>query len=314
MAFRYSFAPLRVGSLIIVVVALAGCLSPIPTAPPTPSVIIQGDTPGTEEVQPIELDNCNGKADAAREEQRTRSVEFTISGEIAASLGASAEVISAEVQAAIGAAMQQGSEQSTKITLVAPPGTRMAFQLVWIGDEQLGIVQNLRASNIPIAFRSFTPTDVRIKSQYDIGCPPAAGQNGSVAPQPTAQPSQNPGSNAAAGDSTVPAPLRQFDSEHNIPPIGQSTLNIKVNDGELHIVTSGPICVSSIRRCLPGGANGEKRGSVVVLLPSENTYQLTGLVALENWHGSYYGYEEQAIGMAEKSARGMLLIDPSNLN
>lgn len=140
---------------------------------------MQGDTPGKEEVQPIELDNCNGKADTKRIEQRTRSIEATISSEIAAKFGASAEVLSAEVEAAVGAAMKWGAERSTSIELVAPPGTRMAFQLVWIGDEQVGIVQNLRAPNIPIAFRSFRPTDVRIKSQYDIGCPSSEKPSGS---------------------------------------------------------------------------------------------------------------------------------------
>lgn len=147
---------------------------------------MQGDTPGREVVQPIELDNCDGKADAKRIEHRTRSVESTISAEVAAKFGVSAEVLSAEVQATVGAAIGVTDGQGTSIELVAPPGTRMAFQLVWIGNEQVGIVQNLRASNIPIAFRSFRPTDVRIKSQYNIGCPPTpTAQPSALAPQST---------------------------------------------------------------------------------------------------------------------------------
>lgn len=192
-----------IASLITLALLLNGCVAPSPQAAvPSPQVIMQGDTPGKEEVQPIELDNCNGKGDAKRIEQRSRSIESTISAEIAAKFGASAEVLSAEVQAVVGAAMKWGSERSTSIELVAPPGTRMAFQLVWIGDEQLGIVQNLRASNIPIAFRSFKPTDVRIKSQYDIGCPPtpsvqrpvATPESRSVAPvlSPTVWPATQP--------------------------------------------------------------------------------------------------------------------------
>jgi hypothetical protein len=47
----------------------------------------------------------------------------------------------------------------------------MVFELVWIGTEKFGIVQNIRNSGDPIAFQSFLPTDVRIKSQSDIGCP-----------------------------------------------------------------------------------------------------------------------------------------------
>jgi len=195
MTRLYALTPFCVTGLITIALFLSGCVAPSPQViAPTPQVIMQGDAPGKEEVQPIELDNCNGKADTKRIEQRTRSIESTISAEIAARFGASAEVLSAEVQAAVGAAMKWGAERSTSIELVAPPGTRMAFQLVWIGDEQVGIVQNLRAPNIPIAFRSFKPTDVRIKSQYDIGCPPTPSaqrpavtpENRPVAPVPSA--------------------------------------------------------------------------------------------------------------------------------
>lgn len=187
MTRKYAHVAFCLTGLITTALLLSGCPAP-PTSQvitPTPQVIMQGDTPGREEVQPIELDNCNGKGDAKRTEQRTRSIESTISAEIAAKFGASAEVLSAEIQTTVGAAMKWGAERSTSIELVAPPGTRMAFQLVWIGNEQVGIVQNLRASNIPIAFRSFKPTDVRIKSQYDIGCPPTPSAQRPVAPVET---------------------------------------------------------------------------------------------------------------------------------
>lgn len=203
MTRLYAHASFCVAGLITIVLPLSGCVAPSPQViAPTPQVIIQGDTPGKEVLQSIELDNCNGKGDAKRIEQRTRSIESTISAEIAATFGASAEVLSAEVQAAVGAATKWGTEQSTSIELVAPPRTRMAFQLVWIGDEQVGIVQNLRASSIPIAFRSFKPTDVRIKSQYDIGCPPTPSmQTPAATPEtrlvtpvlsPTARPAAKP--------------------------------------------------------------------------------------------------------------------------
>lgn len=185
MTRQYALTSLYVVGLLTITLFLSGCIAPnSQVAMPAPQVIMQGDTPGQEEVQPIELDNCNGKGDTKRTEQRTRSIESTISAEIAAKFGASAEVLSAEVQAAVGAAMKWGAERSTSIELVAPPGTRMAFQLVWIGDEQVGIIQNLRASSIPIAFRSFKPTDVRIKSQYDIGCPPSSTQTPTTLPLP----------------------------------------------------------------------------------------------------------------------------------
>jgi hypothetical protein len=168
--------------MLSVLFALCACQS-TPTLEPsqvanTTQVIIQGVSEGKEEIQTIEIDNCDGKGDATRTEQRSQSVDVTISAEIAAKIGASAEIISAEVQAAVGVANTQGKERSTSIQLTAPPGTRMLFQLMWTGKEQIGIVENIRGSSIPIAFRDFTPTDVRIKSQSDIGCP------GSNSPKP----------------------------------------------------------------------------------------------------------------------------------
>lgn len=161
---------------LLMLLSLCACqpglsLEPSQVAQSAPQVIIQGDTPGKEEFQTIEIDNCDGKSDVARTEQRSQSIDVVVSAEMAASLGASAEVISAEVQAAVGTGITRGAQKSTSIQLTAPPKTRMVFQLVWIGNEQIGIVQNLRGSNIPIAFQGFTPTDVRIKSQFDIGCP-----------------------------------------------------------------------------------------------------------------------------------------------
>ncbi|RME60583.1 hypothetical protein D6779_01920 [Candidatus Parcubacteria bacterium] len=101
------------------------------------------------------------------------SIDVTVSAEIAASAGVSAEVVSTEVQAAVSTALSQGSAKSMAIQLTAPPGTHMNFQIAWVGDEQVGIVQDVAGLDIPIAFRSFVPHDVRIKSQFDVGCPNA---------------------------------------------------------------------------------------------------------------------------------------------
>lgn len=167
----------------LLMLVLSAC-QPSSAAPQTqvaqisPQVTIQGDNQNKEELQTIELNNCDGKGDMTRTELRSQSVDVTISAEIAAKIGASAAVISADVQAAVGASSTQGASRSTSIQLLAPPRTRMAFQLSWTGKEQIGVVQNVRNSSIPIAFRTFIPTDVRIKSQQDIGCP------GSSAPQP----------------------------------------------------------------------------------------------------------------------------------
>ena len=66
---RYASTSLQIACLVAIAILAAGCYgapitAPTPTAVPTPQVSIQGDTPGNEEVQPIELDNCGGKANA----------------------------------------------------------------------------------------------------------------------------------------------------------------------------------------------------------------------------------------------------------
>ena len=226
----------------------------------------------------------------------------------------------ASLSATYGQSFNESTMRGDGWELPSRAGQIVTYILEWSEVWQPGYVEvriaNRTLGKIDVMYRTNVSSEIVAEDvqKCDAGESAPISSGSDIVPQ-TSEPSiQDSAPSTSMSSLPGPAPLRQFNSEHNIPPMGQSTLNIKVNDGELHIVTSGPICVSSIRRCLPGGANGEKRGSVVVLLPSENTYQLTGLVALENWHGSYYGYEEQAIGMAEKSARDMLLNDPSNLN
>lgn len=169
--FKFLVASLN---LILYSFLLFACSSAATPAAPTqvsaaPQVLVQGNTLA-EETQTIELDNCDGKADAVRSEQRGQSVDVTVSAEVAAKLGVSAQVIEAEVQATVGAQVTDSGYRSSTIQLVAPPKTRMVFQIVWSGPEQVGIVQNLQSVGIPIAFRRFSPTDVKIKSQIDVGC------------------------------------------------------------------------------------------------------------------------------------------------
>lgn len=134
-------------------------------------VVLQSEIDDHEVIQEFDLDNCDGKADATRTEHHSSSIDVTISEELAAKIGASAQVISADVQAAIGTALSIGGERGTSIELKAPPNTHMFFQLAWVGKSRIGVVQNVSGLNVPVAFQSFSPDNVRIKSQYDIGCP-----------------------------------------------------------------------------------------------------------------------------------------------
>lgn len=167
--------------LLVLSVVLLGCST---TAPPGPisqvnsetQVVLQSETDNHEVTQEFDLNNCDGKADATRTEHRSSSIDVTLSTELAARIGASAQVVSTEVEAAVGTALRIGGERGTSIELKAPPNTHMFFQLVWIGKSQIGVVQNVKDSGIPVAFQTFVPNNVRIKSQYDIGCPtPATG-------------------------------------------------------------------------------------------------------------------------------------------
>lgn len=169
--------PVVVFSLAMLVLLVISC-SPTPPGveptaalvQPTPVVTVNNSNPNAEEIQTIQLDNCEGKGDSKRTEVRSQSIEAEISAGLAAQIGANAGVVQGAVQVAVGTAITSGSERSSSIELAAPPGTHMEIQLVWTGEEQVGVVQNILGSDVPIAFRSFSPTDVRIKSQYDIGC------------------------------------------------------------------------------------------------------------------------------------------------
>jgi len=69
----------------------------------------------------------------------------------------------------------------------------------------------------------------------------------------------------------------------SVPAAENGTWEVSVDQNEIHVWTSGPVCLAGI--CLKGG---ETRGSVVLMLPSDIPYQLTGLIPGENWHGEYF--------------------------
>jgi hypothetical protein len=177
--------------LFVLSVVLLGCNYPPPPGSISQvnsetQVVLQSETDNHEVIQEFDLNNCDGKADATRTEHRSSSIDVTISTELAATIGASAQVISAEVQAVVGTALRIGGDRGTSMELKAPPNTHMFFQLAWVGKSRIGVVQNVGGSNIPIAFQSFTPDNVRIKSQYDVGC------RNTPPPEPTKTPANSP--------------------------------------------------------------------------------------------------------------------------
>lgn len=79
-----------------------------------------------------------------------------------------------------------------------------------------------------------------------------------------------------------------------------SEMSILVEAGTVQALTSGPIC--ALGKCLPGG---QTRGSVVILLPRDVPYHITGLVPRKNWRGIYRASVEDAQSIASDRARSM---------
>lgn len=212
-----------VGFTLVMLVLIAAACGPSGVEPvaelgqPTPEVTVNNSNPNAEEIQTIQLDNCDGKGDSKRTEVRSQSIEAEISAGLAAQIGSNVGVVQGAVQVAVGTALTSGSERSSSIELSAPPGTHMEIQLVWTGEEQVGVVENILDSDVPIAFRSFSPIDVRIKSQYDLGCPSSPSGNGQGSTLPEAQsqeavPSegsvgQQDSANGASDPSPIEAPI-----------------------------------------------------------------------------------------------------------
>jgi len=74
-----------------------------------------------------------------------------------------------------------------------------------------------------------------------------------------------------------------YESEGGVPFNG-TTWSADVAPDELEVLTSGPACIAGV--CLSGGT---ERGSVIILLPGSEVihYDVTGVIAGSNWHGSY---------------------------
>lgn len=164
---------------------LINCYGPAPSGGSLPSessqVILQNEQDNYQIIREFELDNCDGKAEASRSESQSSSIDVSISNELAAQIGGSIQVISADVQITVGSALNISSERVINIELKAPPQTHMVFQLAWIGKLQEGTVQNVKGSGIPVPFQTFIPFDVKINKQSDVGCLPL-NQDGDITP------------------------------------------------------------------------------------------------------------------------------------
>jgi hypothetical protein len=209
--------------------------------------------------------------------------------------------------------------RGTEIKLEAPPQTRMVIELIWVGSERLGVVQNYQGTGIPLVFRTFAPEDVRIRTQIDLGCQslvqtdpgPVVPDSGPLIPDSSSV-TTNGNSVDSAPTQVLPSitPV-QILSSNGVPPYGETTLTVQVIEGTIHVFTSGPICVAGTGYCLVGG---EGKGSVTVLLPRAEPYLLTNLVPTQNWHGAYQASIDQWQSLANGAAAGMKSKSPDNVN
>jgi hypothetical protein len=121
-------------------------------------------------------------------------------------------------------------------------------------------------------------------------------------PMPPTLPSQTkiqPTSNTSpSSQPTIISFPKRFLSETGIP--NDTMLKVNVEPDTIHVITSGPVCFENI--CLPGGEN---RGSVVILLPREEHYNLTHMVPTQNWHGAYYAQPDQWPPLAKERVTQM---------
>jgi hypothetical protein len=124
-------------------------------------VVEQGKGPGKEDTETIHLNNCNGKADAVQIATRAQSVQLEVGGD----LGVGIEV----VQAAVNAKYATSAYTSKSIQLTAPPGTDMVFNLKWSLAENVGVVSNVGPRGLSVTYHQFTPIDVQIVDQGDLG-------------------------------------------------------------------------------------------------------------------------------------------------
>jgi len=95
-------------------------------------------------------------------------------------------------------------------------------------------------------------------------------------------------------DTPIPQPIRPaapdvvsewtpYESEGGVSYNG-TTWSVDVAPDEIEVLTAGPATIAGVS--LPGGV---ERGSIIILLPGSEVihYEVSGLIAGSNWHGSY---------------------------
>jgi len=243
--------------------------------------------------------NCGGNepVDNTIEKQRNivRVVElgsdFAVSAGGEVGIGGTGVQLGTEIASHFDVSYGVGESISRSLTVRASPKTFMtheiALQEVWEVGTAVVVIDEA-VYEIPFSFRSDFSVD--LVDSFENNCDEeSSGTQGSESESTDDDTVESEASSPVVVEVTSP---RQFLDQHNIP--NETFMTITVPNGEIHAMTSGPICVADV--CLEGG---EDRGSVVLFLP-EASYEVSGLNPTYNWHGAYYASIEQWQVIADK--------------
>lgn len=311
-----------------------------------------GDPFKEQRLETLRTENCDGYSTHTSVE-RSLAREETTTFEVSAGAGALVKgspipgfleaQLEAQIQSALSRSLNLSYQQQIVVNIETPTGTATEHTIIWREIKVDGAVDVVYSDAVAeIWFQKIIGIELYGRDSTPLPCEnqltATATQESSpvvptltATPQPatreaTVLPTQTPiivpATSTVQPSPTIiprnPTPTLAipmiFNSDDRVPVSGQTRLEVSVNRGEAHVVTSGPICIAGTGICLPGGEYGQRRGSVVVLLPREDPYILTGLVPENNWHGSYYAQPEYAQTLAEQMADEMMEKSPSNIN
>ncbi|KAA3654877.1 MAG: hypothetical protein DWQ04_33990 [Chloroflexi bacterium] len=274
----------KAGFILLLIIFIIGCNGNGPEVAEAPNaqivVVPQDQEKRLISEEDIDQDNCDGTAETTQTIEKIHTILYTlelgggitVNAEGKAGVPGIGEVgLGTEVASQYQVGYGRSEAISRSLTVGAAPNSHVLHTIrqfeIWETGE-IVIVAGEINQQIPYSFRR--DFSIELVPPANIGCP---GSSADI-PQPkeTAE---------TIVEVTVP---QKFFEETGTD--GTST-KITVNEGEIHAMTAGKICVLSV--CLPGGTD---RGSVVVFLP-DATYEVTGLEPLYNWHGAFYAKPDQ---------------------
>lgn len=241
-------------------------------------------------IQTITTNNCDGFSPTTKV-ARSLSNEQNTSFDVQVGAGsiikgaAIPQVLESQLEAEIRAGIQrdlaQIYEQDVSFDLITDPGTANEHTIMWRDVKINGALEVVFLEGVAEILFQRT-VGLELADRNSVSLVDVCKNN------PTSQQSQTETllSSVTSEPVVVEVTYPQLVSTRTGIP-NDTFMDVTVNDGEIHAMTSGTICVADV--CLPGGTD---RGSVVIFLPNA-TYKVTGLNPKWNWHGIYHAKPEQ---------------------